>query len=140
MPLDPKDSSVQTYLGMLQDVIARMGNNSANCKTWCITIVSAVALVASEKGLVEVLTLALIPVLLFFYLDSHYLGLERKARKLYENFVTVVTSGTAEEKDLYKIGIHGKPGETIEAFFSISTGPFYLFLFALLYLIEVLWR
>ena len=42
--------SVHSYLSILQAVIARMASNSSNCKTWCITIVSAILVVVADKG------------------------------------------------------------------------------------------
>ncbi|WP_414544018.1 hypothetical protein [Nostoc sp. CCY0012] len=43
--LTPDSNSVQSYLNILQGVIARMANNSASCKTWCISLVSAILVV-----------------------------------------------------------------------------------------------
>lgn len=36
-----ESSAVQAHVSMLQGIINRMANNSANCKTWTITIVAA---------------------------------------------------------------------------------------------------
>ena len=33
--------AVQAHISMLQGIISRMANNSANCKTWVITIIAA---------------------------------------------------------------------------------------------------
>lgn len=37
-----ENSAIQAHVNMLQGVINRMANNSANCKTWAITIISAI--------------------------------------------------------------------------------------------------
>lgn len=42
--------SVQSYLNILQSIINRMVANSSGCKTWCITLVSAVILIIADKG------------------------------------------------------------------------------------------
>lgn len=47
--VQPESSAVQSYLGILQNIISRMANNSSNCKTWCITIVSAILVVIVDK-------------------------------------------------------------------------------------------
>ena len=41
--------AVQAHLGIVQSVIQRMSANSASCKTWCITLVSAILVVVANK-------------------------------------------------------------------------------------------
>ena len=49
LSLDETSPSVQAHLGIIQGVIQRMATNSAACKTWCITIVSAILVVVADK-------------------------------------------------------------------------------------------
>ncbi len=42
--------SVQSYLNILQSIISRMAANSSGCKTWCITLVSAIIPIIADKG------------------------------------------------------------------------------------------
>lgn len=45
MNSDLKESSaIQTHINILQNVINRMASNSANSKTWTITIISALSI------------------------------------------------------------------------------------------------
>jgi hypothetical protein len=43
--------AVHSYLGILQNVIGRMAADSGSCKTWCITLVSAIIVVVTTLGL-----------------------------------------------------------------------------------------
>src|SRR5438309_7351277 len=47
--------SVQSHLTMLQSVVNRLAANSAACKTWCVSLVSALAVVAAQAGKVQLL-------------------------------------------------------------------------------------
>ena len=69
------------YLQMMQDNIARMANNSANCKTWMVTIVAGLcAIGCSIKDMNGWIFLAIIPVVVFWYLDTFYLKKKKKMR------------------------------------------------------------
>jgi hypothetical protein len=80
-PLNPDSAAVQSYLNILQGVIARMAANSANCKTRCITLASALLVLIADKGKTNLMAIALIPVLLFCFLDAYYLAQERAFRE-----------------------------------------------------------
>ena len=62
-----ESGAVQSYLGILQGVINRMASNSAGCKTWCITLVSAIAVVVADKTNTSFIWVALIPIALFLF-------------------------------------------------------------------------
>jgi hypothetical protein len=75
------------YLEFIQSIITRMNTNSFLIKGWATTILSAiVALFASTKN-TSFLYLAGIPILIFWYLDTIYLQLERKYRALYNEAI-----------------------------------------------------
>jgi uncharacterized membrane protein len=72
------------YLGMVQNVINRMANNSFLLKGWMVTIVSAlIALEISETSNV-LLVVAILPIVMFWTLDAYFLRQERLFRKLYD--------------------------------------------------------
>lgn len=73
-PINPDSSSVQSYLNTLQGIVSRMAGNSANCKTWCITLVSAILVAIADKAKPNYGWLALIPIVVFLFLDAYYLG------------------------------------------------------------------
>jgi hypothetical protein len=131
---DPDSSSVQSYLNILQNIVSRMAGNSANCKTWCITLVSAILVAITDKAKPNYGWLALIPVLLFFFLDSYYLGQERAFRATYNDFVRRMHSGTAEITDLFIVApLKGFNviNSTLQSAFSFAIYPFYLTLVAM---------
>lgn len=85
------------YLEMMQGNIERMAANSANCKTWMVTIVAAVmALQCSISALNGWVLLGILPVVLFWYLDVYYLHLERGMRNRETEFMNILRSGKME--------------------------------------------
>jgi len=127
--------SVQTHLGILQSVIQRMAGDSTSCKTWCITIVSAILVIVADKGKPNFAFIALIPTLLFLALDAYYLALEKGFRASYNDFVRKLHSGKARVEDLYAVAPKGNESKhQIEALKSFSIWGFYA---TLLILIEL---
>ncbi len=92
--------AVQAHVNMMQGIINRMAQNSANCKNWAIPIVSAILMLALEKGVVPTAT-AYIPLVLFYVLDCYYLGLERKFRDQQRNFITKLNEGKDVASDIF---------------------------------------
>ena len=73
------------HLEFIQAIITRMNTNSFQIKGWMITIVSAIlALYASTKNHYFVLV-AILPTVIFWFLDAYYLWQERKFRGLYND-------------------------------------------------------
>jgi len=95
--------SVQAHLSILQTVIQRMAGNSAGCKTWCITIVSAILVVTAEQQSPSVAWIAVFPTALFAALDIYYLALEKGFRCTYEAFVKKLHDGCLHPEDLYDL-------------------------------------
>ena len=70
------DAQDLQYLQMMQENITRMAGNSANAKTWLVTIVTGFfAIGCSIKDLDWWLLLAIIPIIVFWYIDAYYLRL-----------------------------------------------------------------
>jgi len=68
-------------LRIVQDIIKRMGLDSFLIKGWTITLVIATLLLKGDKYQAFI---AFIPILVFWYLDSYFLWLERLYRRLYD--------------------------------------------------------
>ncbi len=127
--ITPDSNSVQSYLNILQGIIKRMATNSANCKTWCVSLVSAILVVIADKNKPNYAGIALIPIVLFFVLDSYYLGQERNFREIYNNFVKELHSGEVTIDKLFVL----KPPKGMNvvnllfsSILSFSVYPFYL--------------
>ena len=123
------------YIKLLQDVINRMAGNSANCKTWLLTIVVAVITFSATKDVTKVVLLMLIGTdVLFYFLDVYYLYLERQFRLIENRFVNdEKPEGVADRNILlYSFGAKNeltrkdKVHEYIEALTSFSTWSLYL--------------
>ena len=75
------------HLEFIQNIINRMNTNSFQIKGWMITIVSALlALYASSNNTIFIF-IAVVPTLVFWFLDSFFLQQERKFRRLYEDLI-----------------------------------------------------
>ena len=134
---DANSEAVRTHLTILQDVIRRMAGNSASCKNWCILLVAAILVLVARTGAPAYALLALIPALLFLFLDAYYLALEQVFRRSYESFVGKLHNGAVTLADLYVV----KPGRPIGrqmlvSLRSTSVWPFYL---ALVVAIVLVW-
>lgn len=75
------------HLEFIQATITRMNQNSFQIKGWMITIVSALlALYASSENAIYI-SIAVVPVVIFWMLDAYYLQQERKFRGVYNDVV-----------------------------------------------------
>lgn len=95
------------YLGFIQSVITRMGQNSFQSKSWCITIVAALAAIlfnhskdGQQSSPCVVGMVGILSVLLFCSLDSYYLYLERGYRRLYNIAAGLVDDRTCKPFDM----------------------------------------
>ena len=124
------------YLQIMQANIERMAANSANCKVWMINLITAFvtigSLIPSMRGW---LILGIIPVILFWYIDSYYLHLERGMRNRERDFLN---NHKSENNDEYEEALYNfsplKCDEDDEVkglvktkgrWFSRSMAPFY---------------
>jgi len=141
MNSDLKESSaIQTHINILQNVINRMASNSANSKTWAITIISAIIVLLIDKSKTNVFYIAYIPLIMFFFLDCFYLGLERHFRDLYNKFIINMESEKFDFNVVYKLQGPKKLLEkikcTVLGAWSFSTTPFYAILGILIFVIS----
>lgn len=136
------------FLNMMQDIIKRMASNSASCKQWCILIVTAILTFFARKqsGIENMSLVCIFPIVSFCFLDSYYLGLERKFRDKYNDYVKKVNSGYNMNSFLFVVGpikysddysfcekaeekvkrLVWKLWQTVRSFFSFSVFPFYV--------------
>ena len=119
---DSKEDRRQ-HLAFIQDVITRMNSNSFSLKGLMITIIAAlVALTVNDtnKGnTVFNLGIALLLVLIFWFLDAYYLKKERQYRKLYEEAVR-------DKAELYKMTADDYYVCYFEVLLSKTMWPLYL--------------
>lgn len=134
--------ATQTYLSLLQGVISRMAGNSANCKTWSVSLVSAILVLAIDKGKPIAGLIGLLPVILFMWLDAYYLRLERAFRTRYNIFVKWLYREDTEPHPplfdmtpAFDVAPRDEPSNTISASMrSPAIWPFYSLLLCILLL------
>jgi len=135
MQITFESPSVQSYLQILQSVINRMAANSTGCKTWCITLVSAIAVLVANKGQPQYVWIAIVPIGLFLFLDSYYLGLERRFRSTYNRFIKKLHEGNATVDDVFIVTpgrLRDRLAAIFASMFSLSIWPFYVLLLLML--------
>ena len=97
------------HLDFIQNIVTRMNANSFQIKGLTITIVSALLAVYASNKKIDFILIAIVPAILFWFLDAYYLQQERKFRGLY-NDVAKVSSNPKDIKlfemrpDLYTGG------------------------------------
>src|SRR5712675_687181 len=102
-PLWPADSpAVTAHINLLQGIISRLANNSSSCKTWCLTLTAAFLSLAGAIHQPRIVTLALVPVAIFGFLDAMYLAHERSYRTLYKNLVEKIRNQSYTRGDAFK--------------------------------------
>lgn len=85
------NDDARQYLQMMQENITRMATNSANTKTWLVTIVAAfLAIGSSIDDLHYWLLLALVPIFVLWFMDAYYLRLERGLRNREQYFINIM--------------------------------------------------
>jgi len=127
--------AIQTHLGILQGIIQRMASNSGSCKSYCVTLVSAILVIVADKGKPNYAFIAGIPVVLFMAMDTYYLGLEKSFRERYKDFVLKYHADDLLVEDMYEVAPLGwLAGHMVAAFRSFAVLPFYLTLAAMVIL------
>lgn len=117
-----------SHLNMIQGVITRMGTNSFALKGWTVGIMIAIYAFAGKSN-VKAVIVTLMPLIVFWFIDTYYLMLERKYRCLYDDvrlknekdidFSMNPNDVKIDLKDVKKYGF-------FNIFFSKSVLPFYL--------------
>ena len=125
--LTAESSAVQAHLGMMQDIIRRMADNSRSCKLWCVTLVAAMLVLMGGTEHGHFVWVALIPAFFLGVLDVYYLFLEKRFRISYEGFVTMLHRGNLNESDMFVIDPGGTVAITVwRSVMSLTILPFYI--------------
>ncbi len=139
-PFNAESSAVQAHLATMQGVINRMAENSRSCKVWCVTLVAAVLVLVARTGEPQHALIALVPTLLFLFLDSYYLALERSFIASQNAFVGKLHRGELEPSDLFRVAPTGMGWRLVGRCLlgSMSIWPFYLMVMATVVLTRLL--
>ena len=93
----------EKHIDILQSIITRMASNSTSCKTWCITIISAILIFLTRIQKIEYIFIAIIPLVWFLFLDIYYLSQERGFRNSFNEFIEKLRVDKLDNKILLKI-------------------------------------
>jgi len=136
-PFSPADSpAVMGHLNMLQGIINRLAGNSSSCKTWCMTLVAALLSVAGATHAPSIVSVTLVPVVVFGFVDTMYLAQERAYRELYNELVEKVHSRTYQVKDTFCAKAPLKLKGTLKVLGSWAIAPIYGGLIALYFVAQ----
>jgi len=139
LDIDPESMSIQTHLGIMQNVIQRMSANSTSSKAWCVSLVAAILVIVADKGKPDYALIALLPTILFAALDAYYLALEKAFRNSYNNFISKVHRKELAEDDLFSVKPLGNMSALqVDALMSFSVWGFYLSLAILIFITKMI--
>ena len=128
-PFWPADSpAATTHITLLQGIIARLANNSASCKTWCLTLVAALLSLSGAAHLPQMVTATLVPILIFGFLDVMYLATEVAYRNLYSHIVDAMRGDAYGKGMVFEARARPDAGCVIWALCSWSVVPYYALL------------
>ena len=111
------------HLEMIERIIERMAKNSFMLKGWAVTLIVGIIAVVARMEL-QFWIISVVPLLMFWALDSYYLSIERKYRELY-NSVRL-------KKDFdidYAISVKLTASDYFKAMISLTEALFYCVLF-----------
>lgn len=80
----PSREDLHKHLDFIQAVVTRMSAASTSTKSWLLPVVTATYGYGMTQNAWSVIALGLGAVLLFMFLDAHYLGREKAYRALYD--------------------------------------------------------
>jgi len=123
------------HLGFIQGVINRMGGNSFLVKGWTVALVAAIFALASKDANQSFIYIALLPIIVFWFLDAYYLHQESLFRELYAAVANDLISSNIFTMDTKPL--KGKVRSILHLAFTISIFPFYLLVTGILIAVAI---
>ena len=132
-----KNKINEKHLDYIQTIIIRMAQNSFQCKSWGITVVTALLTYGLSAAPLDnrriICIIACIVIALFGGMDTYYLYLERGYRNLYNAVAQIDVENNSIKKYDLRIPKEYKCWKNIiKALFSLVTGGFYLAIIVLI--------
>lgn len=129
------ESNKIKHLEFIQANIARMNQCSFNMKGWAIAILSALLAVYATsigddgKGNALFILIAVVPTILFWFLDTYYLQQERKFRGIYNDVAELTSEAERKTTKDFEMPLNKYVGCKycfFKILFSITEAPLYL--------------
>jgi hypothetical protein len=123
----PADNpAIMAHITLIQGIINRLAGASASCKTWCVTLVSGLLSLAGATHVPALASVALLPIGIFAFLDTMYLGQERAYRELHGRMVMKIQAGNYARSDVFDARARLEFLQALCAFTSWSVWPVYV--------------
>jgi hypothetical protein len=125
--LTHESSAVLKHLDMMQGIINRMSVNSRSCKQWCVVLIAGIFALIAKQGSAEFAVLALFPLILFCFLDTYYLTLERRIVDANNAFLDKLNDGRLQTNELFKVKTEREKviSSLVKTSTSLAIWPFY---------------
>tara|TARA_R110001592_G_scaffold42009_2_gene136700 strand:+ start:136 stop:531 length:396 start_codon:yes stop_codon:yes gene_type:complete len=94
------------HLELIHNVIDRLSHKSFLVKSWSITAITALMAFGIDKGDYKIFIIGFPVALLFWYLDAHYLWLEKIFRELYDAVIKKEVNSMSMDISNYKSNIN----------------------------------
>lgn len=130
--LDDIEQKVK-HLEFIQGVVNRMSSNSFLIKGWCITMVSAIFVLAGKDMNTKFMIIAYMSVAAFWILDCYYLYQEKLFRDLYDYIRIKNQTDFSMKTASFKIGKNG----WLEYMFSTTLNIFYMPLIIIMWVVLI---
>lgn len=122
----PADNpAVIAHINLLQGIINRLANNSSSCKTWCLALTGAFMSLAGATHNAGIAVFALVPVVIFGFVDTMYLAQEKAYRDHYDEIATLIRGDGYKRTDAFNAKAKRKFKHIRWAFMSWSVWPIY---------------
>jgi len=120
------------HLELIQSVVSRMGNHSANLKNYCMALIAGLLGLAAASGNPKIVIFASPIIFIFAFLDANYLMLERGFRSQYD----VLRKQPIDKEPDFLITTGWSVGHSwFETFFSWSVIGFYAPILVIMFII-----
>ncbi len=136
-PLSMDSPAAVAHMNQMQAIVTRLSTQSASCKTWCLSLVSAFIALAGVTKLPMAASFTLLPIVVFGFLDTMYLAQENAHRTRQEQLALKLQAGTYLRCDVFMFGAPIKATDVRGALGSWSIAPVYGALLAAYALVHV---
>jgi hypothetical protein len=111
------------HLEFIQSIITRMNANSFLLKGWSITITAALLALYAGGQNAAFIVIAIIPMVIFWFLDTYYLQQERQFRGIYND-----VAGLTGEADKIQVRLFEMPLQKYQKKYNKKYGYWNVFL------------
>ena len=114
------DDNKLKHLEFIQTIINRMASNSFYLKGWSVTLVAAIFVLATKDGNPNLVPVAYLPAIVFWFLDAYFLRKERLFCLLYDRIRKISNEDIDFSMDISTISRDKNVSSQYSVMFSIS--------------------